>query len=147
MLAKLYPISRFRVEDIKAETRGQRRWDVSFSPLEVGKAWFYEELRKIAPVDTNSGWETKEMRDVAGLKKSGNKMAPIFEAHCVDSWVMANDWVGGHVQPDNKNIMCISPIQFHRRQLHALQPSAGGVRRSYGGTRSLETFYLTYRFQ
>jgi len=136
-LSKLYPISHFIVEDITARTTGQRRWDISFSPLEVGKAWFYEELGKLAPVETNRGWETKEMRDAAGLKKSGNKMAPDFYAHCVDSWVMANDRVGGHVQPDNIRIMCISPLQFHRRQLHALQPSVGGIRRSYGSTRSL----------
>ena len=136
-LSKLYPISGFRVEDIKARTTGRRRWDVSFSPLEVGKTWFYDELRRVAPVDTNSGWETKELRDNAGLKKSGNKIKPDFYAHCVDSWVMANSWVGGHVKPDNIQIMCVSPIQFHRRQLHALQPSEGGVRRPYGSTRSL----------
>ena len=136
-LSKLYPVSHFIVEDVKARTTGKRRWDVSFSPLEVGKAWFYEELRKLAPVDTNSGWETKQMRDAAGLKKSGNKMAPAFEAHCVDSWVMANSWTGGHIQPDNKNILCLAPLHFHRRQLHDLQPPRGGIRRPYGGTRSL----------
>ena len=136
-LSKLYPVSHFVVEDIKARTTGQRKWDVSFSPLEYGKTWFYSELRKIAPMDTNSGWETKQMRDAAGLKKSRNKMAPVFESHCIDSWAMANSWTGGHVQPENKNIMCLSPIQFHRRQLHYLQPSKGGVRRPYGGTRSL----------
>ena len=136
-LSKLFLISRFVVEDIKARTTGHRRWDVSFSPLELGKNWFYSELRRIAPVETNSGWETKQMRDAAGLKKSGNKMAPVFESHCVDSWVMANSWTGGHIQPDNKSLMCLAPLRFHRRQLHALQPSEGGIRRPYGGTRSL----------
>ena len=136
-LSKLYPISGFRVEDIKARTTGQRRWDSSFSPLEVGKAWFYDELRKIAPVTTNSGWETKELRDNAGWKNSGNKIDPDLYAHCVDSWVMANDQVGGHIKPDNTQIMFIAPIQLHRRQLHALQPSEGGVHRPYGSTRSL----------
>ncbi len=136
-LSKLYPVSHFVVEDIKARTTGQRKWDVSFSPLEYGKTWFYEELRKTAPVDTNSGWDTKQMRDAAGLKKSKNKMAVSFDSHCVDSWVMANSWTGGHIQPDNTRIMCLFPLQFHRRQLHYLQPSKGGVRRPYGGTRSL----------
>jgi hypothetical protein len=105
--------------------------------LELGKNWFYEELRKTAPVETNSGWETKEMRDAAGLKKSGNKMAPVFESHCVDSWVMANSWTGGHIKPDNMRLMCLVPLRFHRRQLHVLHPAKGGFRKFYGGTRSL----------
>ena len=136
-LANLYPISMFVVEDIKAITKGKRRWDASFSPLQIGKQWFYDELGKVAEVSTKQGWETKQMRDALGLKKSGKKMAEIFEAHAVDSWVLANSWVGGHTVPDNKNLMCIAPIRLHRRQLHALQPSKNNFRRNYGGTRSL----------
>jgi len=137
-LAKLYPISMFVVEDIKAKTKGQGRWDASFSPLEIGKTWFYDELDKVAEVSTKQGWETKQMRDALGLKKSSRKMAETFEAHAVDSWVLANSWVGGHTSPDNKNLMCIAPIRLHRRQLHLFQPSTGDIRRPYGGTRSLE---------
>jgi len=36
-LCQLFPVSVFVVEDIKATTRGKKRWDQSFSPLEVGK--------------------------------------------------------------------------------------------------------------
>jgi hypothetical protein len=36
-LAKIIPITEFVVEDIKAKTRGQRRWDVMFSPLQVAR--------------------------------------------------------------------------------------------------------------
>jgi hypothetical protein len=123
------------VEDIKAKTKGQRRWDKSFSPLEVGKKWFYKELSQIAEVKTKSGWETKLLRDQLGLKKSGDKMANVFEAHAVDSWVLASSEVGGKMV-DNKSLLLVSPLRFHRRQLHALQPSKGGFRRLYGGTRS-----------
>jgi hypothetical protein len=35
------------------------------------------------------------MRDTLGLKKTKKKMADVFEAHCVDSWVLANAIVGG----------------------------------------------------
>ena len=136
-LTKLYPISRFVVEDIKAETRGQRRWDRSFSPLEVGKRWFYAELGRIAPVETKQGWETKALRDSLGLKKTKAKMAEVFAAHCVDSWVLANWWTGGHTKPDTTRLLCVTPLRFHRRQLHRLQPAPGGIRRPYGGTRSL----------
>ena len=136
-LSTLYPITDFVVEDIKARTKGRRRWDRSFSPLEVGKHWFYDELRKLGHVETRQGWETKELRDDFGLKKSGNRMAETWEAHCVDSWVLANWWIGGHSWPDNKAMLFIVPLRFHRRQLHAMQPTKGGVRRPYGGTRSM----------
>jgi len=136
-LARVYPIIDFVVEDIKARTKGRRRWDRSFSPLEVGKQWFYDELRKLGHVETRQGWETKELRNAYGLKKSGNKMVETFEAHCVDSWVLANWWVGGHIKPDNKEMLFVTPLHFHRRQLHAMQPAKGGVRRPYGGMRSL----------
>ena len=135
-LGKMYPISRFVVEDIKAKTTGKRRWDRVFSPLEIGKAWFYGELAGLAPVETRQGYETKELRDRLGLKKSRAKMAETFAAHCVDSWVLAHWWTGGHIAPDNTRLLCISPLRFHRRQLHVLQPARGGKRKCYGGTRS-----------
>lgn len=135
-LSRLYPIDQFVVEDIKAKTKGQRKWDQAFSPLEVGKKWFYEELGKIAPVRTKQGYETKEMRDALGLKKTKSKMEEVFSAHCVDSWVLANSWTGGHTKPDNTRLLCVTPLRFHRRQLHRLQPEIGGVRKPYGGTRS-----------
>jgi hypothetical protein len=135
-LAKLYPITCFVVEDIKAHCFGGRRWNCSFSPLQVGKEWFYKELSKLARVETKQGYETKELRDAYGLKKVGNKRAEVFEAHCVDSWVLANWWTGGHVKPDNTRLLCITPLRFHRRQLHRFQPEAGGIRKPYGGTRS-----------
>ncbi len=136
-LRKMYPITDFVVEDIKAKTTGKRRWDMSFSPLEVGKHWFYSEIKKLGDLTLKQGWETKELRNNVGLKKSSNKMAEAFNAHCLDSWVLANSRVGGHVLPDSKQMFLITPLRLHRRQLHALQPSKGGIRKAYGGTRSL----------
>lgn len=136
-LCRMFPVTGFMVEDIQAQTRGQRRWDVMFSPLECGKRWFYAELEKLSPVETRQGWETKELREAAGLKKSSSKLAERFDAHCVDSWVLANALVNGPLQPDNTTLLLITPLRFHRRQLHALQPAKGGIRREYGGTRSL----------
>jgi len=136
-LLKMYPIEAFVVEDIKARTKGKRRWDASFSPLEVGKKWFYEELSKLGHLETRQGYETKEMRDAAGLSKTSDKLANVFEAHCVDSWILANWWTGGHIVPDNKEMLYIVPLQFHRRQLHKLEPAKGGIRKHYGSTNSL----------
>lgn len=136
-LCRLFPITDFIVEDIKAATKGKRRWDGSFSPLEVGKQWFYQELGKIAPTQTRQGWETKHLRDSLGLKKSKQKLAETFSAHCVDAWVLAYAVVGGASTPENMRLLCLTPLQWHRRQLQRLQPEAGGKRKPYGGTRSL----------
>lgn len=137
VLSKLFPVECFVVEDIKARTTGKRRWDASFSPLEVGKAWFYTELKKLGQIDIKQGFDTYTMRNQLGLKKTNRKLSNGFDAHCVDSWVLANSWTGGHVKPENQNVMLIEPIQLHRRRLHVLQPAKHGVRKTYGSTRSL----------
>jgi len=150
-LCKMYPITAFVVEDIKATTRkykdayaalGQKdglskRHNVSFSPLEVGKKWFYEQLGKLGHVETRQGFETFEMRTQMGLKKLKDKASKSFYSHCVDSWVLANWFVGGHTKPDMERVRCITPLRFHRRQLHVQNPIEGGYRKPYGGTRSM----------
>ena len=137
-LLKTFPIEEYAVEDVCAITKsGKRKWNVSFSPLEVGKKYFYEELSKIGKLTIKKGYETKDLRDSLNLKKTKDKLSDKFSAHNVDSWVLANHLVGGHLKPDNENILKLIPLQFHRRQLHALQPSIGGERRLYGGTMSL----------
>jgi hypothetical protein len=136
-LCQLFPVSVFVVEDIKATTRGKRRWDQSFSPLEVGKHWFYAELGRLAPLQTKQGYETRELRDRLGLEKSGRKLAEVWEAHCVDAWVLAYSAVGGCTSPDNRRLVCLAPLTWHHRQLHRLEPEQGGKRKPYGGTLSL----------
>ena len=135
-LSKLYPITHICVEDIKARTiERAKTWNTSFSPLEVGKQWFYSEIRKRWELLTLHGWQTKEIRDTLGLKKSSKKLAETFEAHCVDSWCLAYHAVGGdHSTPDNTDIFCISPIPIRRRELHRQNPQKGGKRPRYGGT-------------
>jgi hypothetical protein len=108
-----------------------------FSPLEVGKQWFYSEVRKQWTLFTLQGWETKEIRDRLGLKKSSQKLTETFDAHCVDSWCLAYQTIGGVGSVDNTEILCISPIPIHRRQLHRQNPQKGGKRPRYGGTRCL----------
>lgn len=134
ILRKLFPVTDFVVEDIYTTTFHGRKWNMSFSPLEVGKQWFYAELRKLGGLELKRGWETKELRDAIGLKKTCGKMDEKFSAHNVDSWVLANSASGGHALPDNIAIFCLIPLRFHRRQLHYFQPDDGGVRRPYGGT-------------
>lgn len=133
-LSKIFFITNVIVEDIKAITKGFKKWDCSFSPLEVGKSWFYNQINNL---NLKQGWETKKIRDDLGLKKSKNKLSECFEAHCVDSWVLANSITGGHIEPDNKNILYLKPIKFYRRRLHSFCPSKFGKRKRFGGTMNM----------
>ena len=134
-LSKLYPITYVCVEDIQAPTiQHAQNWNKSFSPLEVGKQWFYTEIEKRWKLLTLQGWETQEIRESLGLKKSSNKLSEIFEAHCVDSWCLAYHTIGGNPIVDNTDIFCISPIRIRRRELHRQNPQKGGKRPRYGGT-------------
>jgi RRXRR protein len=137
-LCRLFPVSAFVVEDIRAVTyKGKHgKWNASFSPLEVGKLWFYNALHKLAPVTIKQGWETAAMRDALALKKTGKKLAEVWEAHCVDAWVLARIAVGGKSVPDNTRLVCIAPFMWHRRQLHRFQPGRDSKRTPYGGTLS-----------
>ena len=134
-LSKLYPITHVCVEDIKARSiKRAKKWNQSFSPLEVGKQWFYAEVKKRWELLTLQGYETKEIRDRLGLKKSSKKRSETFDAHCVDSWCLAYHTVGGESMPDNTDIFCVSPIPIRRRELHRQNPQRGGKRPRYGGT-------------
>jgi RRXRR protein len=134
-LCRLFPVTNFIVEDIKASTRPGRggRWNRTFSPLQAGKAWFYSALHRLAPVTIRQGWETQAHREQLGLKKTNRKLAEFWHAHCVDAWVLAHSLVGGGMTPDNTRLVCIVPLLWHRRQLHRLQPEKGGKRKPYGG--------------
>lgn len=137
-ICQLFPVNYFIVEDIKAKTREKSlTWNKNFLPLMLGKFWFYKELGKLASVATKSGYETKQLRDDLGLIKSNSKLQDKFECHNIDSWVLANSKTGGHNMPENKQIIKIIPLRFHRRQLHSLQFSTGNIKRQFGGTRSL----------
>src|SRR5258708_28907678 len=82
------------------------------------------------------GWQTKELREQFGLKKTRSKAKQSFESHAVDAWVMAAS-VSGASQPTCRRLWYVVPAVLHRRQLHRLQASKGGERKPYGGTRSL----------
>lgn len=132
----LFPISHIAIEDIKAKTwKGARKYNASFSPLEVGKQWFYAECQKLAILELFDGYEhTYQTRAILGLKKSKNKLSVDFSSHCVDSWVLAYLVVGGAPVPDNRNVIEFIPLRFHRRQLHRLEHARGHIRSRYGGT-------------
>jgi hypothetical protein len=138
ILRKIYPISDYVVEDVKVVTKeGKRKWNFSFSPLEVGKNYFYDEIRKIGKLILMHGHETAAIRTELGLIKTDKKLDDVFDAHNVDSWVLANSIFNIQRVPDNKLIYKFVPMIVHRRQLHMFQFSKGGIRKRYGGTVSL----------
>ena len=136
-LRKIIPITNVVVEDVKAVTKkGKRRWNRNFSPLEVGKNWFYEQIRGMGlELSVFGGYVTKQLRDYYHQKKTPQKSKKTFESHAVDAWVLAAG-VAGTKEPTEKGIYYWIPLRFHRRQLHRLQPSKGGIRSPYGSTRS-----------
>ena len=137
-LAKLYPITHVIVEDVKARARkGCKKWNKSFSPLEVGKKYFYEALSSRYILRIRQGWENSEFRKELGLKKLNNKLSNDFHGHCVDGFCLAKWFIGGDNEPTSKQVGLIKPFKFSRRQLHVFQPAQGGERKNYGSTRSM----------
>jgi hypothetical protein len=138
-LTKMYPITDCIVEDICAVTKKNcKKWNKVFSPLQSGKNWFYSEINKTLVLHKSHGFKTQELRKELGLVKSKSKFIEKFQAHCVDSWVLANSIVNGHSTPDNINMILIKPLRFHRRHLHVQNPVKGGIRKRYGGTISFK---------
>ena len=137
-LCKIYPISNIIAEDVSARTmKNGKVWNKSFSPVQCGKNYFIESVKSLnLNLILKEGWETKSLRDKFSLYKSKNKMSDKFAAHCVDSWVLAS--VPFNSSPVlNESMIVAKPLRFHRRQLHVFQAAKGGVRKQYGGTRSL----------
>src|SRR5947209_10556391 len=71
-----------------------------------------------------------------GLKKTKSKSKQSFESHAVDAWVLAASHSGAK-EPTCTRLWYLVPARLHRRQLHRLEASKGGLRKPYGGTRSL----------
>lgn len=142
-LGTILPISDVVVEDVQAETRKGKRgkspnkWNGAFSPVQVGKEHLYQLLRDMRlTVHLKEGWQTKELREQDGLKKTKSKSKQSFESHAVDAFVLAAS-VSGASQPTCTRLWYVVPAVLHRRQLHRLQAEKGGKRKPYGGTRSL----------
>jgi hypothetical protein len=138
-LQKVLPLTDTVIEDVQAVTQpGKgRKWNGSFSPVQVGKEHLYRLLREMGlTVHLREGWQTKQLRETYGLKKTKSKSRQSFDPHAVDGWVLAAS-VSGAEKPTCTRLWYVVPARLHRRQLHRLQASQGGERKPYGGTRSL----------
>jgi RRXRR protein len=138
-LKKILPLTAAVVEDVQASTQqgNGRKWNLAFSPVQVGKEHLYDLLRVVGlQVHVREGWQTKQMREQHGLKKTTSKARQTFASHAVDAWCLAAS-VSEARQPSCTRLWYVVPVIVHRRQLHRLQASKGGLRKPYGGTRSL----------
>jgi RRXRR protein len=138
-LAVIVPLTDVAIEDVQATSRqgtgGQ--WNQSFSPVQVGKDHLYQLLKaRGLTLHLYLGMVTKQLRDRYGLSKTSHKEAQTFHSHAVDAWVLAATTSGAHV-PTCTRLWYGVPHQVHRRQLHRLEAGKGGIRKPYGGTRSL----------
>jgi ribosomal protein L3 len=137
-LRKTLPITIVVLEDVQATTKGKgKKWNTSFSPLQVGKMHLYRLLHDMGlRIELREGWQTAQLREQYGLKKVKTKDKQVFETHAVDAWVLAAS-LSGAEKPTCTRLWYMVPAVLHRRQLHRLQASKGGERKPYGGTRSL----------
>lgn len=90
-ICKLYPITRVVVEDVKFNHYKNQNGR-SFSLVEQGKTSLYQWVKdKGLNLELYNGWNTKKLRinTFGGDPKVSDKGSKSFEAHCVDSFILA----------------------------------------------------------
>lgn len=134
---KITPLSHLIIEDIAAVTKkGARRWNVNFSPLEVGKTYFEKSVKDLGlRFYTAKGYDTKDHRLARGFKKTKEKLKDVWEAHNVDSHSLL-EIMFTHIPPF-RGILRLSLLNYYRRQLTKANPIKGHRFIPYGGTLSL----------
>jgi RNA polymerase subunit RPABC4/transcription elongation factor Spt4 len=137
-LCKIYPIDRFAVEDVRFD-HYRKRWGKYFSTVEIGKAKFYEHLRKLGDLRLYSGVETAEWRGRLGLPKNPRKSALGWDAHASDATAIGCAEMGC-ADPTPPEFWVWKRFQYARRQLHKFEPAKGGIRRREGGSWSIPPF-------
>jgi hypothetical protein len=93
-LMQIYPISKIAVEDVRFNHYASNR-GASFSQAEQGKTKLYDFIRERAELELIDGFETHQLRTAVfgydpKLKDKGSKK---FEAHCIDSFVIAQNGI------------------------------------------------------
>jgi hypothetical protein len=135
---RLYPITCFAVEDVRFD-HYRKRWGKHFSTVEIGKAKFYEHLRKLGKLNLYTGVQTAEWREKLGLPKNGQKSSLTWDSHAVDAIAIGCAEIGC-ANPYPPEFRVWRRFDYARRQLHRLEPDKGGIRRRYGGSWSIPPF-------
>jgi hypothetical protein len=133
MVGILIPVTDFVVEDIKASTKTEL-----ISGIRVLVLW---RLVKMVLLSTESNRASRRNSRrphlpnaiCFGAEENCSKLAPVFEAHCVDSWVLTHHLLGGSSKPDNTQLLHYTP-QLLPQATTPLQAEKGMARTRYGGT-------------
>jgi hypothetical protein len=148
-LAEYFPISKIVVEDVKFNHFKSNKGS-SFSAAEQGKTELYKFISHKWQLELVNGFNTKNLRIVVFGHdiKSSNKADRRFEAHCIDSFVIAFTAIQSKYSLNvNSHVLFIKKIVRIRRQLTQLRPrrytkaginhnqyyrlSKGGIKRYY----------------
>lgn len=137
-LLAIYPVSHFAVEDLRMDgnhLKGKTGREY-YTWTMVAKAKLYDFLKQRGRLTLHDGEETARTREERKLVKTPRKGEPVFSSQAVDALALCALSTG---------VRSLAVTAFYawrrpdvpRRQLHALQPGRGGVRRPYGGTLAL----------
>jgi len=130
-LFRIFPITAVGLEDVRFN-HARHRWGANFSTIEIGKARirkFIQDCR--AKLFEYRGFQTKELREKYGYKKTTNKAADLFTAHCCDSLALAvNVGTGERIEP-GPTLVVDDTYRPVRRKLHDTQFAVGGTRAPY----------------
>jgi hypothetical protein len=130
-MCRIFPINRAAIEDVRFN-HAKHKWGANFSTVEIGKTRlrkFFDD-RGIKRFDYR-GWETQELREKYGYKKTSVKSAEKVTAHCTDALTLAADVNCGQHVEIGKFIVVDDTYRSKRRKLHDTQPAKGGIRARY----------------
>jgi len=125
---KCYPIEDVAIEDVCFNHR-KNKWGTNFSTVEIGKTYLYNWIRQRAGLQMFTGYDTAVCRERYNYKKSSDKSAEVFNAHCSDALAIATEiFAQEHIQ-QGKFLIVDDTYRPVRRKLHKTQPEKGGIRR------------------
>jgi hypothetical protein len=140
LLCRILPITCLNIEDISAKTlKSKKKWNNSFSPLEVGKKYFEEKFKRLYPsilLIKTKGYDTYLHRNSRKFIKSKKKLDYTWGTHNVDSHCLCEIALGLNIKP-YFGLYRIDFLEYHRRVLHRQNPGKKGIRTEYGSTISL----------
>ncbi len=124
---KCYPIDVVALEDVCFNHR-DNHWGKNFSTIEIGKTMVNRWIRQRAGLQMFTGYDTEDCRERYGYKKSSDKSAEVFNAHCSDALAIATDLYAQECIEQGKFIIVDDTYRQVRRRLHDTQFSEGHIR-------------------
>lgn len=130
-LFAIYPITRVGLEDMRFH-HAAKRWGKNFSTAEIGKKRLKEFLEgQGAQVILFQGFETKALRERYGYRKTSDRAADTFTAHCTDALALACAVGQGQRIEPGTFLVVNDTYRPVRRKLHDEEPKKGGRRDKY----------------